>query len=51
MKVKTIKESYFEKDISESVDETDAVVGNDEAPVVSSDIMAAYTKAISKHNN
>ena len=49
MKVKTVKESYFEKEISESVDEADALVGEEEAPVASSDVMNAYTQAISKH--
>jgi len=50
MKVKTVKESYFEKEISESVDEADALVGEEEAaPVVNSNLMEAYTQAISKH--
>ena len=49
MKVKTVKESYFEKEISESVDEADALVGEEEAPVANSDVMNAYTQAISKH--
>jgi hypothetical protein len=50
MKVKTVKESYFEKDVTESVDEADALVGNEEQPLVeSSGSMNAYTQAISKH--
>tara|TARA_Y100001937_G_scaffold3257_1_gene4306 strand:+ start:1421 stop:2647 length:1227 start_codon:yes stop_codon:yes gene_type:complete len=49
MKVKTVKESYFEKEISESIDEADALVGEEEAPVANSDVMNAYTQAISKH--
>ena len=50
MKVKTVKESYFEKEIVESVDEADALVGEEESPVESSSLMNAYTQAISKHN-
>jgi len=49
MKVKTIKESYFEKEIVESVDEADALVGEEESPVETSSVMNAYTQAISKH--
>ena len=49
MKVKTIKQSYFEKEIVESVDEADALVGNEESTIETSDTMAAYTQAISKH--
>ena len=49
MKVKTVKESYFEKEVNESVDEADALVGEEEAPVANSDVMNAYTQAISKH--
>ena len=50
MKVKTVKESYFEKEIVESVDEADALVGEEESPVETSSVMNAYTQAISKHN-
>ena len=50
MKVKTIKQSYFEKEIVESVDEADALVGNEDSTIETSDSMAAYTQAISKHN-
>jgi hypothetical protein len=49
MKVKTIKDSYFEKEVSESVDEADALVGEEEPLVESSKSMNAYTQAISKH--
>lgn len=49
MKVKTVKESYFEKEVSESVDESDALVGEEEPLVESSNTMNAYTQAISKH--
>ena len=49
MKVKTIKDSYFEKPVSESVDEADALVGEEEPLVESSNLMNAYTQAISKH--
>ena len=49
MKVKTVKESYFEKEIVESVDEADALVGEEESPVETSSAMNAYTQAISKH--
>ena len=49
MKVKTVKESYFEKEDSESVDESDALVGEEESLVESSNLMNAYTQAISKH--
>lgn len=49
MKVKTIKNSYFEKEVSESVDEADALVGEEEPLVESSNTMNAYTQAISKH--
>ena len=51
MKVKVVRESYFTKDISESVDEASAVVGNDSAPVaVNSDSMSRYSQAISNYN-
>ena len=49
MKVKTVKESYFTSGKSESVDEADALVGNEEAPVANSGTMDAYTQAITKH--
>lgn len=50
MKVKTVKESYFKADTSNSVDEVDGLIGNDTAPVDVSDTMSAYTQAISKFN-
>lgn len=51
MKVKVVKESYFKKDISESVDEVSNVVGNDEAPAEAvTESMSKYTQAISKFN-
>ena len=50
MKVKTVKESYFKADTSDSVDEVDGLIGSDTAPVDVSDSMAAYTQAISKFN-
>jgi len=49
-KVKTIKESYFKQDVSESTDEADAVVGEDNSPVEISEAMSAYTNAITKFN-
>ena len=50
MKVRTVKESYFKKDITESVDEVESIIGNDESPVDVSDTMARYTQAITKFN-
>jgi hypothetical protein len=50
-KVKTIRESYFKEDISETKSEVDAAIGNDEAPVEVSDTMSRYTQAISKNAN
>jgi len=50
-KVKVIKDSYFKQEVSESTDEADAVVGNDEStPVEISETMSAYTNAITKFN-
>ena len=51
MKVKTIKESYFEKDVNESVDEADAIAGEQAESIQEStnSSMNAYTQAISKH--
>ncbi len=51
MKVKTVKESYFNTETESTADESDALVGKDggtEVPVSNS--MNAYTQAISKHN-
>ncbi len=50
MKVKTVKESYFKTEISESVDEVDSIIGNDEPQIDLSDTMARYTQAITKFN-
>ena len=51
MKVKTIKGSYFEKEVKESVDEADAIAGEHEGSITEStnSAMNAYTNAISKH--
>ena len=53
IKVKTVKESYFTKEINESVDEVDSLLGSDAADenekVVSSS-MSQYTQAITKFN-
>lgn len=52
-KVKTIKESYFKQEVSESTDESDALVGEDgEAESVElSSSMSAYSQALTKFNN
>jgi len=51
MKVKTVKESYFNQDSPVTVDESDALIGKDGgAEVPTSDTMSAYTQAISKLN-
>ena len=52
-KVKTIKESYFKQSVSESTDESDALVGEEgEAPVAElSSSMNAYSQALTKFNN
>ena len=50
MKVKTVKESYFKKDVVESVDEVESVIGNDQVQVDLSDAMARYSQAITKFN-
>mgnify|MGYP000438959073 CR=1 FL=1 len=51
MKVKTIKESYFDKEVKESVDEADALAGEQDNTLTESksSSMNAYTQAISKH--
>jgi len=52
MKVKTIKESYFNQDSPVTVDESDALVGEDSGTEVpTSNTMNAYTQAITKHNS
>ena len=50
MKVRTVKEAYFQKDIVESVDEVESVIGNDQVQVDLSDAMARYSQAITKFN-
>ena len=50
MKVKVVKESYFTKAISESVDELSSIAGTDEVQADVSDSMSRYTQAISKFN-
>lgn len=51
MKVKTIKESYFTKEVTESVDEVDSLIGEETIDESVSDTMARYTQAIAKFNN
>lgn len=50
MKVKTVKESYFTKEVNESVDEVDSLLGEDNQEVDLSDVMTRYTQAITKFN-
>jgi hypothetical protein len=50
MKVRVVKESYFTKAISESVDELSSIAGTDEVQADVSDVMSRYTQAISKFN-
>ena len=50
MKVVTVKESYFKKEVNESVDEVDSLLGEDNQEVDMSDPMARYTQAITKFN-
>jgi len=50
MKVRVVKESYFTKAISESVDELSSIAGTDEVQTEVSDVMSRYTQAISKFN-
>ena len=53
IKVKTVKESYFKSEVTESLDEVDSLLGSDAADenekVVSSS-MSQYTQAITKFN-
>jgi len=53
MKVKTVKESYFKGEVTESVDEVDSLLGDGtiSEEVNSSDSMARYTQAITNFNN
>jgi hypothetical protein len=46
MKVKTVKESYFQNDSTESVDEVDSLLGEGTVDVDVSDTMAKYSQAI-----
>ena len=50
MKVKTVKESYFTKEVNETVDEVDSLLGEDNQEIDLSDSMARYTQAITKFN-
>ena len=50
MKVVTVKESYFKKEVNESVDEVDSLLGEDNQEVDLSDSMARYTQGITKFN-
>ena len=45
-KVQVVKESYFKQEVSESVDEVDSLLGEDNQEVDMSDSMAKYTQAI-----
>ena len=49
MKVKTVKESYFQNDSTESVDEVDSLLGEGTVDVDVSDTMAKYTQAITHY--
>ena len=50
-KVKTVKDSYFSKDVTESVDEVDSLLGNGEVEVDTSSTMSQYTQAITNFTN
>lgn len=51
IKVKTVKESYFQNDSTESVDEVDSLLGEDNVSEEAvSESMAQYTQAITKFN-
>jgi len=45
-KVQVVKESYFKQEVSESVDEVDSLLGEDNQEVDLSESMAKYTQAI-----
>jgi len=47
-KVQVVKESYFKQEVTESVDEVDSLLGEDNQEVDMSDNMAKYTQAITK---
>ena len=51
MKVKTVKESYFKNEVTESADEVDSLMGEENADnTVVSESMAKYTQAITNFN-
>ena len=51
MKVKTVKESYFKNEVTESADEVDSLMGEENADnAVVSESMAKYTQAITNFN-
>lgn len=49
-KVQVVKESYFKQEVSESVDEVDSLLGEDNQEIDVSDSMARYTQAITNFN-
>ena len=51
VKVKTVKESYFKGEVSETADEVDSLLGEDNQEVDLSESMSRYTQAITKHLN
>tara|TARA_Y100001937_G_scaffold104567_1_gene144615 strand:- start:2597 stop:3745 length:1149 start_codon:yes stop_codon:yes gene_type:complete len=52
MKVKTVKESYFTSEVTETADDVDSLLADGEADEkVSSELMSQYTQAITKHTN
>jgi len=51
IKVKTVKESYFNSDSEESVDEVDSLLGAGEVDSDTSDTMSQYTQAITNFTN
>lgn len=50
MKVKTVKESYFKQEVTETADEVDSLLGEETIDESVSDTMARYTQAIAKFN-
>ena len=51
MKVKTVKESYFKNEVTESADEVDSLMGEENADNTAvSESMAKYTQAITNFN-
>lgn len=50
MKVKTVKESYFKQEVTETADEVDSLLGEETIDESVSDTMAKYTQAIAKFN-